>query len=120
MQNYVFQMEIRCLIDKRPLTNSSEFLNLNMFLEKDELLWIGGRLKFSNISESQKHQKLLLKPYSSTELLIKYYIKVSIFGHSDNSLFIKAFIPGQNQVRLIINSRMTSSNKLSDYLTNDV
>lgn len=59
-------MDIRYLKGKRSLPKNSKILNRNVFTDAEELLKIGGRLKFSNVSEFQKHQLHLPKSHYFT------------------------------------------------------
>ncbi|XP_035222540.1 uncharacterized protein LOC118195347 [Stegodyphus dumicola] len=60
-QHSEFQPEIKCLQSKRSVPSNSQVLSLNVFLDEDDFLRVGGRLRYSNISENQKHQLLLSK-----------------------------------------------------------
>lgn len=50
VKNSAFQPEILWLKGKRHLPNNSKILNLNVFIDVDEFLRAGRRLKFSNVS----------------------------------------------------------------------
>ncbi|GFT91480.1 integrase catalytic domain-containing protein [Trichonephila clavipes] len=65
VQQSEFKSEIKCLQLKHQIPKNSKILSLNPFLDKDGLLRVGGRLKFSNLSDFQKHQLILPKTHCS-------------------------------------------------------
>lgn len=91
--------------------NNSNILNLNVCLYEDELLKVGGRLKFSNVSLSHKHQILTPKPHYLIKLLIEYYYKMILHsGTQTNPSLLRQLywiLYGQNEVKRIINKCMT-------------
>ncbi|GFY77069.1 integrase catalytic domain-containing protein [Trichonephila inaurata madagascariensis] len=90
---------------------SSKILSLNVFLDEDEILRVGGRLKHSIPSEFQKHRMMLPKAHHFTDLIIEHYHKKSLHSGLQTSLYlIRLFywIPsGQNHVRRILNKCIT-------------
>ncbi|CAL1288082.1 unnamed protein product, partial [Larinioides sclopetarius] len=106
-----FKMEIKCLKNKQPLPRNSKILSLNVFLDKNGLLRVGGRLRLSELQESQKHQKLLPKSHHFTQLLINYYHVKSLHSGTQTTLYLirqQYWIPsGQDKVRRIINKCLT-------------
>ncbi|GFT14720.1 integrase catalytic domain-containing protein [Trichonephila clavipes] len=58
-----FLTEIKCLKNEQPIPKSSKISFFNVFLDEDEILRVGGRLKHSTLSEFQKHQMMLPKAH---------------------------------------------------------
>ncbi|GFT45816.1 uncharacterized protein TNCV_1781531 [Trichonephila clavipes] len=65
-----FLTEIKCLKNGQPIPKGSKISSLNVFLDEDEILRVGGRLKHSTLSEFQKHQMMLPKAHHLTDLII--------------------------------------------------
>ncbi|XP_035225619.1 uncharacterized protein LOC118198125 [Stegodyphus dumicola] len=86
VQHSEFQLEIKYLQSKRSVPSNSKVLSLNVFLDEDDLLRVGGRLRYSNLSEDHKHQLLLPKRHYFTELLIDYYHKKSLHSGVQTTL----------------------------------
>ncbi|GFW74357.1 uncharacterized protein TNCV_2412561 [Trichonephila clavipes] len=111
VQQSEFKSEIKCLHLKHQIPKNSKILSLNPFLDKDGLLRVGGRLKFSNLSDSQKHQLILPKTHHLTDLVINHFHKISLHSGTQTTLFLIRqyyWIPsGQNRVRRVINRCLT-------------
>ncbi|XP_055924888.1 uncharacterized protein LOC129956901 [Argiope bruennichi] len=111
VQRSEFKSEIKYLQLKHPIPKNSKILSLNPFLDKDELLRVGGRLKFSNLSDNQKHQLLLPKSHHFTDLIIEHFHKISLHSGTQTTLFLirqSYWIPsGQDRVRRVINRCLT-------------
>ncbi|GFU19104.1 integrase catalytic domain-containing protein [Trichonephila clavipes] len=111
VQQSEFKSEIKCLQLKHQIPKNSKILSLNPFLDKDGLLRVGGRLKFSNLSDSQKHQLILPKTHHLTDLIINHFHKISLHSGTQTTLFLIRqyyWIPsGQNRVRRVINRCLT-------------
>ncbi|GFY18346.1 uncharacterized protein TNCV_2047521 [Trichonephila clavipes] len=111
VQQSEFKSEIKCLQLKHQIPKNSKILSLNPFLDKDGLLRVGGRLKFSNLSDSQKHQLILPKTHHLTDLIIIHFHKISLHSGTQTTLFLIRqyyWIPsGQNRVRRVINRCLT-------------
>lgn len=58
LQKQCFSKELSEIRKSQPLTNKS-IAKLNPFLDSDDLLKVGGRLKYANIPFSQRHPTLL-------------------------------------------------------------
>ncbi|GFW89957.1 uncharacterized protein TNCV_3741431 [Trichonephila clavipes] len=105
-----FLTEIKCLKKGQPIPKGSKISSLNVFLDEDEILRVGGRLKHSTLSEFQKHQ-MLPKAHHLTDLIIEHYHKKSLHSGLQTTLYlIRQFywIPsGQNRVRRILNKCIT-------------
>lgn len=66
-----FSDEIHCLKSKKPIAKNSKLLELNPFLDQNEVLRVGGRLKKAEIPFSQKHPMILDKGHKLSEIIIK-------------------------------------------------
>ncbi|GFX67809.1 uncharacterized protein TNCV_1565101 [Trichonephila clavipes] len=101
-----FLTEIKCLKNGQPIPKGSKISSLNIFLDEDEILRVGGRLKHSTLSEFPKHQ-MLPKAHHLTDLIIEHYHKKLLHSGLQTTLYlIRQFywIPsGQNRVRRILN-----------------
>lgn len=71
-QSEVFTEEFQFLKKKKPLKHSSKILCLNPFLDHDNILRVGGRLKNSHLEYNQKHPMILPKGHSLTHLIIMH------------------------------------------------
>ncbi|GFT51073.1 integrase catalytic domain-containing protein [Trichonephila clavipes] len=100
-----FLTEIKCLKNGQPIPKGSKISSLNVFLDEDEILRVGGRLKHSTPSEFQKYQMMLPKAHHLTDLIIEHYHKKSLHSGLQTTYLIRQFywIPsGQNRVRRIL------------------
>ncbi|GFV19968.1 integrase catalytic domain-containing protein [Trichonephila clavipes] len=106
-----FLTEIKCLKNRQPIPKGSKISSLNVFLDEDEILRVGGRLKHSTLSEFQKHQMMFPKAHHLTDLIIEYYHKKSLHSGFQTTLDLTRqfyWIPsGQNRVRRILNKCIT-------------
>lgn len=71
MQQDLFPEELNALRHQRPLNKSSAILSLNPFLDEDNLMRVGGRLRNAKLSEQQKHP-ILLKSHPILTLIINH------------------------------------------------
>lgn len=71
VQHNSFASEIECLKNNKPLKSSSHLLSLSPFLDDDNLLRVGGRLKNSVLHYDTRHPILLPKHHILTELVIR-------------------------------------------------
>lgn len=99
VQQQEFKEEIKLLKSGKNLNSNSRIISLNPFLDKDELLHVGGRLRNSNVSDAQKHQIILPKKHVVTDLIVKYYHEAHL--HSGAELTIAAI----RQKFWIVNAR---------------
>ncbi|GFU32858.1 integrase catalytic domain-containing protein [Trichonephila clavipes] len=106
-----FLTEIKCLKNGQPIPKGSKISSLNVVLDEDEILRVGGRLKHLTLSEFQKHQMMLPKAHHLTDLIIEHYHKKSLHSGLQTTLYlIRQFywIPsGENHVRRILNKCIT-------------
>ena len=82
VQRHAFQEELEVLSctssdteneSKRTLKRSSPLYKLNAFLDKDNILRVGGRLTKSDLSYQQKHPVILPRKSHVTDLVIRYF-----------------------------------------------
>lgn len=111
VQRSEFHEEIKCLKKNQSLPKSSKVLSLNVFLDQDGFLKVGGRLQFSELAEPQKHQKLLPKSHHFTKLLIEHCHKKAMHSGTQTTLYLirqQFWIPsGQDTVRRVLNKCLT-------------
>lgn len=101
-----FDIEIKIL--KKVSKIKSKFTNLNLFLDENELIRVGGRLQRSNLTSAQKHPILLPSRHRVTDCIIReaheghYHLGIQM------TLYVlrqKFWLPdGRNQVRRVIRS----------------
>lgn len=76
IQQYHFSSEIKILLKNQPLPKSSNILNLNPFLDENNVLRVGGRLRNSEYDFDTKHQILIPHNHHFTDLLFRdYHVK---------------------------------------------
>ncbi|XP_054713000.1 uncharacterized protein LOC129222513 [Uloborus diversus] len=80
VQERSFEEEIKCLKGRRQLNSHSKILSLNPFLDNDGILRVGGRLRHASISEEQKHQIILPRKHSITDLIVKSFHENHLHG----------------------------------------
>ncbi|GFW40650.1 uncharacterized protein TNCV_2835941 [Trichonephila clavipes] len=78
VQKSQFHSEIQLLNKKHPLPNSSTLLPLDIFLDTDGIIKVGGRLKNSSLSPIQKHPILLPKSHHLTNLVIQHFHHINL------------------------------------------
>nr|XP_042903892.1 uncharacterized protein LOC122270483 [Parasteatoda tepidariorum] len=111
VQSIEFSSEIKCLKNKQPIPQNSKIISLNVFMDDNGLMRVGGRLKFSELTESQKYQMLLPKSHHLTQLIIEHFHNKSLHSGVQTTLYlIRQFywIPsGQDRVRRFIHKCLT-------------
>ena len=55
VQKAVYPEELKCLTQGRPVRKGSPIVTLDPFIDQDGLICVGGRLKNSTLSSSEKH-----------------------------------------------------------------
>lgn len=108
LQNCEFSKEINLLQQNLPLPSSSKLLTLNVFLDKSNLIRVGGRLsRHQNINENQKHQILLPSNHVITNLIIEHYHSKHFHAGPQLTLALIRqkfwFTNGRTKVRQILN-----------------
>lgn len=71
IQHSEFHREIHQIKTTGQCDNKSRLLPLTPFIDKNEILRVGGRLKFSNLTFNQKHQMILPYNHHFTKLIIR-------------------------------------------------
>lgn len=79
-QERVFSEELACLKDGRNLNRKSKLLSLNPYLDKHNLLVVGGRLEHATLSDTEKHPCILPHNVKFTKLLIENTLKRTLHG----------------------------------------
>lgn len=80
IQKQEFALEIKALGDGENLPTKSRLLSLNPFLDADNILRVGGRLKQSLLNYNQKHPIILPQKCQFTTLLIQRTHEMSLHG----------------------------------------
>ena len=73
VQKDTFKKEIDLLKKKEVLPNSSSIISLSPFIDEQNLLRVGGRLKHADVNYSQQHPIIIPKNSHLASLLIRYY-----------------------------------------------
>lgn len=73
VQAFSFSEEIRLLSQSKELSRGSKILSLNPFLDDDNILRVGGRLKNAESPYTVQHPILLHKSHSITDLIVRHY-----------------------------------------------
>lgn len=79
-QNETFIEEIKCLENNKSVCKKSKLFKLDAFLDGDQLLRVGGRLKNANLAYDAKHQIILPKNHEITTLIINEAHKSTLHG----------------------------------------
>lgn len=80
IQNESFSDEKKCLKNKQNINKKSKLIKLNVFIDDEEMIRVGGRLKNSNIPFDAKHQIILPKNNEVTNLIITEAHKLALHG----------------------------------------
>lgn len=75
-QNNNFSNKVLTLKNQHPLQIKNKLLCLSPFIDENELLRVGGRLKNSNLNLSQKHPLLLCGKHLLTKLMFEHFHRV--------------------------------------------
>lgn len=107
LQAREFPKEIKSLQKKSPLPTSSKLLTLNVFLDKSNILRVGGRLfRQQNLTHDQKHPILLPKENLITDLVIEHYHQKHFHAGPQLTLALIRqkfwFTSGRSKVRQVI------------------
>ena len=71
VQQRYFKEEIMRLHNENSLKSSSKILKLNLFLDQDGILKVGGRIGKSDISDENQHPTLLPKSCKTTDFIMQ-------------------------------------------------
>lgn len=104
MQELEFSDEIKLLTEHKPLSKSSKLISLNVFLDSDGILRVGGRLrKHQTFEFDQKFPMIIPKKHHITSLIIRHFHKSSLHAGPELVLSLirqKFWIPdGRSTVR---------------------
>ncbi|XP_054713437.1 uncharacterized protein LOC129222899 [Uloborus diversus] len=84
IQQETFNTEINCLRKKRAIPTSSRLLRLNVFLDAEGLLRVGGRLsKHPTLPYDHKYPIILPKQHHFTKLVVEHFHEVSLHGGTE-------------------------------------
>ncbi len=111
LQGRHYSVERRCLKEKKRLPASSKIRSLDPFLDSDEILRVGGRLRKAKLHHDVKHPIILPKKEVVVQRIIEYYHhEVAHLGRTTtlNEIRCRGYwlINGTSQVnRVIANCR---------------
>ncbi|XP_055922749.1 uncharacterized protein LOC129953531, partial [Eupeodes corollae] len=71
-QNSSFFSEIMILQNGKQLSSRNKLISLSPFLDRDNVLRVGGRLNYSDLSYNEKHPIILCKSHRVTKLIVEY------------------------------------------------
>lgn len=107
-QSHNFSEEINSLKLNNSISKKSKLFNLNPFIDTDNLLRVGGRLKKSDFDYDLKHPVILPKGHPLTKLIITYeHRKLLHAGAQALLAHIRSRfwpIAGRNEVRKILSN----------------
>lgn len=72
IQKAEFPQEINCLTKGQALPNSSKLTSLNVFMDSEGLLRVGGRLQHAQVHYNKKHPLIIPPRHPFTELVIRH------------------------------------------------
>lgn len=106
IQATAFSKEIRDLSGGRRVDKGSKLISLDPFVDKDNLLRVGGRLSNSGIPYSQQHPILLPRSNYVSDLIIQEQHLSNLHSGIQTTLYAMRrrywLLDGRNQVRKII------------------
>ncbi|UYV79990.1 hypothetical protein LAZ67_18001335 [Cordylochernes scorpioides] len=105
IQRCEFTPEINACIKNIPLPRKSRLISLNIFIDSQGILRVGGRLRHSDLDIDQKHPMLIPKDHFVTKLIVIHYHINNL--HSGTQLTLirnKFWIPsGRNLIKRVLN-----------------
>ena len=107
------------LLEKGSLSNKSSLLSLNPFLDRNQLLRVGGRLENSDLMFAQQHPMILTKGHHITTLIVEDIHKKNLHASGQLLSLIrqKVWIPdARNVLRKITQKCLTCLTKLMGQL----
>lgn len=103
-----FHAEIQALKSNKTIDKQSKIVNLSPFIDKNNILRVGGRLKHSLLKYTEKHPIILPGRCHLTNLIIRDAHNTTLHGGNQNTLaFIRRkfwLINGKKAVKKIINN----------------
>ncbi|GFW46394.1 integrase catalytic domain-containing protein [Trichonephila clavipes] len=104
LQNGEYHTELTLLKCIKPLPKSNKLQSLNVFLDSEGILRVGGRLRLQQtLKFEQKHPMLIPKNHHFTSLIIRYFHRVNFHAGQERVLSLirqKFWIPhGKSAVK---------------------
>ena len=91
-QRTYFFKEYECLQEKRPIHKKSRLLTLSPFLDKDDLLRVGGRLNNSGLSFEERHPIIIPEKSRFATLFVEYAHQILL--HAEHHIMLRAVRQG--------------------------
>ncbi|XP_067279206.1 uncharacterized protein [Pseudorasbora parva] len=73
VQHEVFKEEYICLQKGKPISKQSPLKKLNLVVDENGLLRIGGRIAYADVSREEKHPLILPRAHHISTLLVRFY-----------------------------------------------
>ncbi|UYV63214.1 hypothetical protein LAZ67_2003462 [Cordylochernes scorpioides] len=107
IQRCEFTPEINACIKNIPLPRKSRLISLNIFINSQGILRVGGRLRHSDLDIDQKHPMLIPKDHFVTKLIVLHYHLNNLHSGTQLTLSLirnKFWIPsGRNLIKRVLN-----------------
>ncbi|UYV84382.1 hypothetical protein LAZ67_X001975 [Cordylochernes scorpioides] len=107
IQRCEFTPEINACIKNIPLPRKSKLISLNIFIDSQGILRVGGRLRHSDLDIDQKHPMLIPKDHFVTKLIVLHYHINNLHSGTQLTLSLirnKFWIPsGRNLIKRVLN-----------------
>ncbi|UYV77268.1 hypothetical protein LAZ67_15000295, partial [Cordylochernes scorpioides] len=107
IQRCEFTPEINACIKNIPLPRKSRLISLNIFIDSQGILRVGGRLRHSDLDIDQKHPMLIPKDHFVTKLIVMHYHINNLHSGTQLTLSLirnKFWIPsGRNLIKRVLN-----------------
>ncbi|UYV84304.1 hypothetical protein LAZ67_X001786, partial [Cordylochernes scorpioides] len=107
IQRCEFTPEINACIKNIPLPRKSKLISLNIFIDSQGILRVGGRLRHSDLDIDQKHPMLIPKDHFVTKLIVLHYHLNNLHSGTQLTLSLilnKFWIPsGRNLIKRVLN-----------------
>ncbi|UYV67559.1 hypothetical protein LAZ67_5001210 [Cordylochernes scorpioides] len=107
IQRCEFTPEINACIKNIPLPRKSRLISLNIFIDSQGILRVGGRLRHSDLDIDQKHPMLIPKDHFVTKLIVMHYHINNLHSGTQLTLSLirnKYWIPsGRNLIKRVLN-----------------
>ncbi|UYV61907.1 hypothetical protein LAZ67_1007032 [Cordylochernes scorpioides] len=107
IQRCEFTPEINACIKNIPLPRKRKLISLNIFIDSQGILRVGGRLRHSDLDIDQKHPMLIPKDHFVTKLIVLHYHLNNLHSGTQLTLSLirnKFWIPsGRNLIKRVLN-----------------
>ncbi|UYV72052.1 hypothetical protein LAZ67_9001679 [Cordylochernes scorpioides] len=107
IQRCEFTPEVNACIKNIPLPRKSRLISLNIFIDSQGILRVGGRLRHSDLDIDQKHPMLIPKDHLVTKLIVMHYHINNLHSGTQLTLYLirnKFWIPsGRNLIKRVLN-----------------